>query len=96
MLNGVSSVRYRDELGNQITSGLEASKRTGEAEFARPWERMYVMQITRFIARTMAELSYAATKAGVESVPALDQFYVLFNNEDRYFRDRATWSIYRP
>lgn len=60
---------------------------------ARPWERMYLLQIARSIAELMDELGTRAM--GKDSrVPYLRDFYAVYFNEDSYFRSRKKWTIY--
>ncbi len=88
-------VRQHSERGEALDTIYEASMHTGVTEFARPYARMYVMQIARFLGRFLSELGYAAYKARLDTVPYLSEFFVIFNNSDEYFRRRRVWSIYR-
>jgi hypothetical protein len=88
-------IRHSAETGEVLDSAYEASLRTGQTEFARPWERVYVLQIARFIYQAMARLNYAAIGAGLEDIPYLTDFYRDFGAEDRHFKSKKDWSIYR-
>jgi len=50
--------------------------------------------IARFLSFLMSTLSYAAHQVQLE-VPHLSDFYGIYLNDDKYFRQRRTWSIYR-
>jgi hypothetical protein len=87
-------VRFFAEDGTAIRSLGAAAQRTAETEFARRWERMYVLQLARFAGAVVAELGYQG--GGLEDIPAFSEFFALFHNSDAYFRGRKTWSIHRP
>lgn len=95
LLQGGAYVRFHDETGSVVDSVYEASRLTGESEFARPWERMYVLRIARFLGSTLATVGDAAGREGL-SVPHMAEFFAIFGNRDDYFRSRKTWSIYSP
>ena len=92
-MGSFSMVRHFAETGELIDSVYEGSRRTGERNAAIPWERMYVLQLGRFIGRVLGDLGYIA-QATLPNVPFLSEFFAIFNNSDSYFRSRKTWSIY--
>ena len=94
MFEEFSLVHHHAEDGTPITSMEAGSLHIGATEFARPWERMYVLQIARFLGKVMGMLGTQAMGAGGANIPYLAEFYALYNNEDGYFRSRKTWSIY--
>ena len=94
LVDGFALVRHHTEEGEEINTVYEGAALTGAAEFARPWERMYVMQIARFMAIVVSELGLAAQMARLKDVPYLSEFFAIFRNDDAYFRGRKTWSIY--
>ena len=95
LLSGHTSVLYHSERGDEIDTVFEASIQAGINEFARPYARMYVLQIARFLARLHSELGYTAYGAQVETVPHLSEFFGIFENSDSYFRNKEAWSIYQ-
>jgi hypothetical protein len=88
------SVRFLAEDGTPIQSAGAASQRAAETEFARRWERMYVLQLARFVGSVLSELGFRAQAQGLEDIPCFSEFFGLFHNSDAYFRDRKTWSIH--
>lgn len=84
-------VRFFTEDGTLITSPGAASMRTAETEFARRWERMYVLQLARFLGSLLGELGFLGR--GSHEIPHLSEYFGIFRNSDRYFRERKTWSI---
>jgi hypothetical protein len=90
-----SVVQYHSEQGKELNSVFDVSLQTGVTEFARPFSRMYVLQIARFLGRLLSELSYASKGLPLEIIPHFGDFFRIFNNEDDYFKSRKTWSIYR-
>ncbi len=95
LLDDHAMVLYHSERGDALDTVFEASMQTGIIEFARPYARMYVMQIARFLARLFSELTYATYSSRLDTVPHLSEFFAIFNNSDSYFKRRKTWSIYR-
>jgi hypothetical protein len=87
-------VHFFAEDGSAIRSPGAAAQRTAETEFARRWERMYVLQLARFAGAVLAELGYQGGGSG--DIPSFSEFFALFHNSDAYFRGRKTWSIHRP
>lgn len=89
-------VLYHKETGEVIDTVYDASMQSAVSTFARPYERLYVLQIIRFMARLLSELGSVAQSKRLEQIPYLSDFFRIFNNEDKYLKNRKTWSIYRP
>lgn len=96
LLGSHSMVIHHSETGDLLDTIYDASFQTGITNFAKPYTRMYVMQIARFLARLLSELCHAALRSRMDTVPYLSEFFAIFNNDDKYFKQRKTWSIYRP
>jgi hypothetical protein len=96
LLEDVASVHHFSEDGQPLDTMYSASLQTGTTEFAKPYVRMYVMQIARFLGKVLSELAYGSYEAKLDTVPHLSEFFALFYNDDKYFFRRKTWSIYRP
>jgi hypothetical protein len=88
-------VRHSAEDGEPISSPFDASLRTGLNSASKPWERMYVLQIARFIGGVLSDLGDAGYGQTRIEIPHLSEFFGIFRNDDRYFRSRKVWSIYR-
>jgi hypothetical protein len=80
------------ETGEAIRSLPDMLRRNDEARVAHPWERMYVLQLARFLTRIIAALGGAAQREGLP-VPFLEEFFYRFQLEDRDFRRRKIWTI---
>lgn len=89
-----AKILYHSENGNLLDSVNEASIQTAITDFTKPFVRMYVMQIARFLGRLLSELANAAHRCQLEMIPELSEFFAIFNNSDEYFRQRKSWSIY--
>lgn len=96
MLGYDAKVLYHSETGEILDSVYEASTQTAITDFVRPYVRMYVMQIARFFSGLLSELGNVAHRCQLEVIPELSEFFAIFNNSDEYFRQRKSWSIYRP
>lgn len=95
MLNDFALVRFHAEDGSALDTAFNASLQTAQTEFAKPFSRMYVMQIMRFLSFLLSDLSHDAMKKGFEDIPYLSDFFRIFFNDDKYFKNRKTWSIYK-
>ena len=96
LLGPSSVVQFHSERGDEMNTIYKASLQTGMTEFAKPYVRMYVLQLVRFLAQLLSELSYMSHKAMLDAIPHLGEFFAIFDNSDNYFKKRKTWSIYRP
>jgi hypothetical protein len=93
MLSGIAQVRFHSETGELISDVFSASARTGLTELAKPWERMYVLRIARYLGRVLSEVSFESYRTRIE-LPHFSDFFGMYENSDSYFRSRKTWSIY--
>ena len=80
------------ETGEQIRTLPDLMQRKEEARVAHPWERMYVLQLARFVTRVIGELGGRAQSRGLP-VPYLEEFFHGFQLEDREFRRRTIWTL---
>jgi hypothetical protein len=87
-------VDFRSEGGEPIRSVADLRRSAAEARIARRWERMYVLQLARFLGQAIGTLGSVAQADGLE-IPFLYEFFEIFQADDQYFRDRTTWSIHR-
>jgi hypothetical protein len=94
LISDFTLVRFQGEAGEAIRTVYDASSRTAASEFAKRWERMYVLQIARFMAAVLSELGYAAQVQRLADIPYLSDFFRIFGAEDADFRSRKAWSIY--
>ena len=94
LLGGKALVRFTHESGAPLDTPSSASRATGEAAFATPYSRMYVLQFARFFNHLMYELTYASHAKRLDVIPALWEFYGVFNNPDQYLRKRKRWSTH--
>ena len=95
MIGDVMRVMHTSETGTPLHSVEAAAVHGAATEYVKPWTRMYVLQIARFLSKVMFTLSIAAYEQRLQSIPHLSDFYRIFMNDDRYFRARKRWSVYR-
>lgn len=88
-------VRGVSEAGEPINTVADVVLRSLQAEAARPWERMYVMQIARFLGAVLTALERPAHEKQLP-VPFLHEFFFIFAQDDAYFRSRKSWSLDAP
>lgn len=84
------SVVATSEAGDQIRDVADLMRRRAEANAARPWERMYVLQLARFVTRVIGELASLAQQTGLY-VPFLDEYFYEFQLDDGEFRRLKIW-----
>jgi hypothetical protein len=92
MMGPVASMYGISETGETIRTVADAVLRSLQAEAARPWERMYVMQLARFLGAVIVQLANLARSEGL-AVPVMVEFFYIFEQNDSYFRSRKTWSL---
>jgi hypothetical protein len=80
------------ETGEAIQNPRDLLLRAAEVRVSRPWERMYVLQLARFVTRVIGNLGGLAQQSGLP-VPYLEEFFYMFQRDDRDFRTRKIWSI---
>ena len=95
LLGKSTLVRHHSEEGAELNNVYDASLQTAKVDQAKPYTRMYVMQLFRFIACLMSDLTHESYKMQIE-IPHMSEFFAIFNNDDKMFKTRKTWSIYRP
>lgn len=97
LLGPVSTVLYFDESGEKVKSIESASKLTGATSIAQKYGRLYVLQIVRWMANILSDLSHdGAYKMRIGFLLGLNEPFAIFYNDDAYFKSRKTWSVYRP
>lgn len=96
LMQPITMVRHVAESGEPLETVFDASLQTGITEYAKPYVRMYVLQLVRFIGRLLGKLGYTAYGSGLDTIPHLSEFFAIFNNDDSYFLRRKSWSIYNP
>ncbi|WP_342678804.1 hypothetical protein [Methanofollis sp. UBA420] len=96
LMNGNTVALYHSETGENIASPYKSAMQKSITDITTPYVRLYVMQIIRFIGRLLIELGNAAQEKKAEDIPYLADFFGIYNNEDKYFKERKIWSIYRP
>jgi hypothetical protein len=68
----------------------------GETDIARKWAPLYVLQLARWVAFILADLSQdGAYRRRIEVLLGLEEHFIKFKNDDRYLKSRRTWSIYK-
>lgn len=97
LLSDRALVHYTDEAGNTLNTVFAATHRTGETDVARKWVPLYVLQLTRWMAYLLYDLSHVgAYEKSIDALRGLDEHFAIFRNEDHLLKGRRTWSIYRP
>jgi len=94
LMNDKTSVSYHSETGEDITSVYKAVMQKSITDITTPYVRLHVMQIIRFIGHLLSALGDSALEKKSEEIPCVADFFRIYNNNDKYFKERKTWSIY--
>jgi hypothetical protein len=86
-------VLHKSESGSPINSIAEMLEHGGKTAIVQKWGQFYTLQIIRYVAKLISELSYRAELCSSD-VPHLIEFFSIFLNEDKYLQSRKTWSPY--
>ena len=96
-LGGCSLVLSHAEDGTEIDDIGGVFGRTSKTAVVQKYGRLYTLQIVRWLASILGELSFSsAYRHGIEPLLGLEEPFRIFGNDDHYLRDRKIWSIYRP
>lgn len=90
----VGTLRYQTEEGSSVISIADMLSRDADRRAAIPWERMYVLQIARFLAKLLGELGHIAQVEHTIYAPDFSEIFQLFDQDDDRLRRLKTWSIY--
>ena len=94
LIEGQVSVIHSSEDRKPIDSVYAATLRTELGSIEKPYTRMYVLRICRFVARAMIEVSRVTRAVGTVEIPHMSEIFRIFLFDDTAFRSRKTWSIY--
>ena len=104
LVGEIAVVSFSSEDRTSITDIFTASKLAALEEIEKPYTRMYVLQVCRFIAtvmvgisdRAQVKLMAAATDGSNETtyIPYMRDTFRIYFCDDRTFRSRKRWSIY--
>jgi len=90
-LESIMLIRQTSETGEELNTLTGNVLHSKTIEFARRWERMYLLQIARFIARVLGHLGQPTDQL---EMPYLTDFFRTFLTEDKFLRSKVNWSIY--
>jgi hypothetical protein len=95
MLGDTSTVIHSTEIGEPIQDIRSFFARARVTRVVQKYGRLYTLQIFRWLASIIFELSYrGAYEQRIQALLGLHEPFTIFLNEDEYLRDRKTWSIY--
>lgn len=91
-------VMHHTEAGATINSLSEGFLHSNETAVIRQYSRMYSLQIVRFFAFLISDLSDLSYRSEYRFhwMPHMSDFFGILFNNDRYFLNRKTWSIHNP
>jgi len=85
------------EDGSEINTVDALVTRGNVTATVQKYGRLYSLQIVRWLASILAELSHHGAYAmRIEPLLGLNEHFAIFCMDDAYLRDRKTWSIYSP
>ncbi|MEJ7784472.1 MAG: hypothetical protein WKF96_06685 [Solirubrobacteraceae bacterium] len=80
------------ETGEPVRDLEDVMLRGARGRVARPWERMYILQLARYVTRVIGEFGVQAQAKGMP-VPFLEEYFQAFQVDDADFRSRKTWLL---
>ena len=84
---------HTDEAGAALNTVYALSYHTGETKIVRRWAPVYVLQIARWLAFTLYDLSHAgAYEHRIGALVGLHEHFVAFMNDDRVLKSRRVWT----
>lgn len=90
-----SIVLHTTEDGRPINNVCAFFGRAGATLVAQNFGRMYVLQIVRWLAAIIFELSHkGAYECRIEALLGMHEPFAMFMNEDSYLRKWKSWTIY--
>jgi hypothetical protein len=97
MFGDRATVVHHSEAEEIIDSVTKLHLRAGATRVVQRYGRVYTLQIVRWLVEGLCDLLRALPNGKAsEAFMGLNEPFVLFRNDDQYFRGRKTWSIYRP
>jgi len=94
ILEYFTRINVTTELDETLQDIYSASLHDLATTFAKPYVRMYTLQIIRFISLLAIDISNDLYKTNINYIPYISDFFRIFNNDDKTFFRRKTWSIY--
>lgn len=92
-----SAVLHFAEDGSMIREVQEFFGRAGTTAVVQKYGRLYTLQIIRWLATILYELSHSGAYCSrIEALLDLHDPFMIFCNDDWYLRRRKSWSIYKP
>jgi hypothetical protein len=93
LMGPISMVRFSTEDGQELNTLEAASLKTGENKILQKFGTFYCTKIARFAFMILYDLEREAHGAGLDDVPALNEFFFSFMNDDRYLKSRKTFPV---
>lgn len=90
----VSFIHHHREDGVPLETFESAALQTSETEVIQKYGRLYTLQIIRFLSYLLSDMGRIARRNSLEKIPYLNDFFLIFINQDVVFKSRRTWSIY--
>jgi len=94
LMGSNSMVLHLSEEGQTISSLEESSRRTGVFEAVAPYRQLYTVQIIRYWAELLIDLTYEALSVSSD-IPHYGEVFGYFLNANSYIRTRRTWDRLR-
>jgi hypothetical protein len=95
IVGDITFVIHSTATGEPIQDVHTLFTRSMATRVVQKYGRLYTLQIVRWLASMMFDLSYwGAHEYRIGPPLGLDEPFTIFLNKDYYLRDRKTWSIY--
>jgi hypothetical protein len=95
LLGEHATVLHHSETGESIRDVATFVRHAGANRVVQKYGQLYALQIVRWLSYAIFDIAHdAAYKQNIEAFLGVHEPFVVFLNDDRYFRGRKTWSIY--
>ena len=94
ILGNYSTLLHHSESGKPLSSLGDASKNASLVDKTKPWARMYILQIARYIASIISGIETQTYQKHIETIPLASEIFSVFRQSDDCFRRKKNWTIY--
>jgi hypothetical protein len=88
------AVLFHTEAEVPITNVEELALHAAATRVIQKYGRLYTLQIVRWLSYLISDLAYVG-QSKVSGLFGLDELFMMFRADDRFFRDRTLWRV-RP
>ncbi|HXJ01399.1 MAG TPA: hypothetical protein VNH44_09250 [Micropepsaceae bacterium] len=92
VLDRASHIRFTAEDGSPISDAKSMFAHSARTAVVQKWGQFYAIQLVRYLAVLLMDLSHEAYKRRFDFVPDMSDHFRVFYNHDSYIKTRKTWA----